>query len=158
VGDEARHAQGRHGPGLVGARRRRPDDLGRPRQRPLLPHLRPRLRAVPRLGTRAGHGPVAARRGHVRRRGRALLHRRRRGREQAVDGPGRHLERVAHRLVEGLGLALLGRPDRRGAHLRPRAPGRRDRGRQDRERRPGRPHRADRSDRASRSCPRPATR
>ena len=124
-------------------RRRRPDDLGRPRLGPLPPDAEQGLRELPRLGPDAHGRLLAARGGDVRRPGRALLRRRRRGREPDLRRERGRLERLARRRVRARAVRLLPRRPRRDPDLRPGARRRRDRRRHGAERRLVRHHAAD---------------
>ena len=105
---------------LVGRQQRRPDDLGRPRHRPLLLTLGTASANYLDSG-HAGRRPMAARRSHLRRRRRALLRRRRRGREQSFTGNVGDSNSWRIGAYGSSGRRVLRRPDRRRPHLRPRA-------------------------------------
>ena len=83
-----------------------------------------RLRGLSRFGNRTRHRSLAARRGNLRRRGRANLRGRRGGGKQKLHRRRRHRERMAHRCVPDGRDRQFRRPDRRRADLPPRDLGR----------------------------------
>ena len=116
VGAQGRRQEGRRHRRHLG--RKRPDALDRPCRRPPLPDARKQLLELPGLGGRAVRRPLAARRGHLRRRDCALLRQRNAGRDTLLRQSGQ-LEHVADRSLRRHGRRILRRADRRRPSLRP---------------------------------------